>query len=145
MIMENMQIRQDSEDKRQADCWQWLWNTYLNTRGLCFHIRNGGSLKGTKQERQREGNKFKAMGVLAGMPDLCLAIAGKQAGTSSHGLANALYIEMKTDKGKESPEQLQRHKELRAANNRVEVVRSLTDFQIVIHDYLSLNNFYLLK
>jgi hypothetical protein len=136
-----------SEDSIQAECWQWLYNTYPKTRGLCFHIRNGGSLTSA-----REGNKFKAMGVVPGVPDICLAIPQPYAikhlnpsghgYTIQHGMYGALYIEMKTEKGKHSTEQKNVQAALIAAGNRVEHARSLEEFKAAIYNYLGENNIY---
>lgn len=53
-----------NEDQMTADCWQYAHNTYQVLRGLIFHVPNGG--KRTPQEAM----KFKAMGVVPGIPDL---------------------------------------------------------------------------
>lgn len=58
---------------------------------LLHHIPNGG-----KRDRV-EAAHLKAQGVKRGVPDLCLPVARDKF----HGL----YIEMKTDKGRTSPEQ----------------------------------------
>lgn len=65
---------------------------------LLFHIPNGGS------RSKREGAQFKAMGVKAGVPDLCLPV--------KRGEFGALWIEMKADNGKVSPEQQEWHQSL---------------------------------
>jgi hypothetical protein len=60
-----------TEDQLQAKCWQWLWNTYPQLRGLCWHVPNGGA------RVLIEAVKFKAMGVLAGVADLHLFFKGE--------------------------------------------------------------------
>ena len=60
----------NSESRIQSQCFTWFWNKYPQYRGLLFHIPNGG--KRTKVEAAR----LKAMGVVPGVPDLFLAIAG---------------------------------------------------------------------
>lgn len=71
----------ESEDRIQAECVEWFWNTFPEYRRLLFHIPNGG--KRTKIEAGR----FKAMGVLPGIPDLFFSYPNK----GYHGM----YIEMK--------------------------------------------------
>jgi hypothetical protein len=117
----------DSEEKIQADCFQWLWNTYPRTRGLCFHIPNGG-YRGIEQ-----ATRFKAMGVVRGIPDLCLALPGM---LNMH-YKNALYIEMKADKGKASHDQERVHTALRMAGNGVVICKSLEEFKEIVLTYLS--------
>ncbi len=117
-----------SEAKIQSDCFQWLWNTYPSTRRLCFHIPNGGL------RSAREAATFKAMGVVAGIPDLCLAIASSSYDkTYSH----ALYIEIKTATGKTSPEQEACHIALKNADNAIAIVRSLEEFKQTVTTYLA--------
>lgn len=122
-----------SEDKIQADCFFWLRNTYRRTYKLCFHIPNGGLRSG------REAKKLEAMGVVAGIPDLFLAIPENKflpGAALMHTKAYGLFIEMKTSKGNESPDQKSAHAALRAAGFRVETIRSLEEFQTLINDYL---------
>ena len=65
---------------------QMIAATWLTKNGILFyHIPNGG------YRRKEEGAKFKAMGVKAGVPDICIPIPRK----SHHGL----YIELKRVSG----------------------------------------------
>ena len=76
-----------TEDAEQMALFRWAElqaGKYPELR-LLFHIPNGGS------RGKAEAGRFRAMGVKAGVPDLCLPIA--KAGY--HGL----YIEMKRTKG----------------------------------------------
>lgn len=111
-----------NESAIQSECVLWLWNNYRRTRGLLYHIPNGGS------RTAREGATFKAMGVVAGIPDLCLAIP-------MNGCP-ALYIEMKTDIGKLSPAQSDAIGRLTSAGNRVELCRSFEEFKSIVVAYL---------
>jgi hypothetical protein len=112
-----------SEDKIQSDCFLWLYNQYPNTRRLLYHIPNGGL------RNPKEANKLKAMGVVPGIPDLCLAIPS--------GQYSALYIEMKTTSGITSEAQKQVHSILELAGNKVVIVKSFDEFKIVVLDYLN--------
>jgi hypothetical protein len=77
-----------TELQEHITCVEWL-----ELKGILhFHIPNGG------YRNQREGAKFKRMGVKAGIPDLCIPIARK----GFHGL----YIELKRARhGRESERQ----------------------------------------
>lgn len=121
----------ESEDKIQAQCFTWLWNTYPKIRRLCFHIPNGGN------RSAREGNKFTAMGVIPGIPDLSLAVSSMQ-GPIRYG---CLFIEMKTPKGKPSEEQIRTHEALSAAGNRVVFCRSLIEFKEIVNNWLKGSDF----
>lgn len=57
-----------SESKIQADFHIKLWNTYPRTRKLCFHVPN------RYYNSILEGARYKAMGVLAGVPDYFIMI-----------------------------------------------------------------------
>lgn len=120
-----------TEGRIQSDCFLWLWNGYPKTRGLLYHIANGG------YRTPVEAMRFKAMGVVPGMPDLHLAISSDNYGQRFH----SLYIEMKTDKGKESPEQIKVHTALRKAGNMVATVRTLEEFQELIKTYLMYSDY----
>jgi hypothetical protein len=112
------------ENKLQSDCFIWFWNNYVNFRYLMYHIPNGGN------RSAREGNMFKAMGVIAGIPDLCLALPKNEYG--------ALYIEIKFGKGKQSQKQIDVANALKNAGNKVVVIYSLEEFKKEITEYISL-------
>ncbi len=92
-----------------------------------FHaIPNGGRRSITT------ARDLKAEGVRAGMPDLHLPVArGGWAG---------LWIEMKSEKGRVSPEQAAMHKLLTEHNNLVIVCRSSNQAIDEIKEYLSIKN-----
>jgi hypothetical protein len=73
------------------------------------------------------------MGVVAGIPDLCLAIP-------RNGFA-ALYLEMKTGTGALSPDQIKEHGRLQDAGNKVVVCRSLEEFKCAVMDYLKASEY----
>ncbi len=77
---------------------------------LLHAIPNGG------QRSVITGARLKAEGVLVGIPDLCLPVP--------RGGSGALYLEVKTEKGKLSPAQNEMTTRLIEAGNAVHVVRS---------------------
>lgn len=58
---------------------------------LLYHVPNGGSRK------KAEAGRFRAEGVKAGVPDLCLPVA--------RGGYHGLYVEMKRQKGSKTSEE----------------------------------------
>lgn len=110
-----------TEDQLQAKCFQLAWNQYPQTRRLLFHIPNGG------HRSKREAMKFKAIGVVAGMPDLCFLWNGK-----------AHFMELKTSRGKVSPIQKKVHEAITAQNIEVHIVRSVGEFEFLIKSILNL-------
>jgi hypothetical protein len=92
------------EHQHQSDLFQWVdlqMNAYPELR--FFHaIPNGAKLPYT---RRQDGTRFsrqavylKREGLRSGVPDTCLPVP--------RGSYNGLYIEMKTEKGKPTEEQL---------------------------------------
>ena len=77
-----------TEDKLQTTCFQWFWNNFPEKRGQLFHVNQ-------KAKNAIEGNRMKAMGVVAGVSDLVYLQPG--------GMVK--FIEMKTETGTQSPEQ----------------------------------------
>lgn len=69
------------------------------------------------------GARLKAMGLKAGMPDLMIWWPG------SDGWARCLGIELKSAKGRLSPDQRATHAALREAGCLIEVCRSIDDVQ----------------
>lgn len=60
-----------SEERLQADCFQWFWNTYPQYRRLLWAVPNGG------WRNKKEAAKLKATGVVKGVHDLHLFFEGK--------------------------------------------------------------------
>lgn len=55
----------------QAECFKYAWNHYPQTRGMIFHVPNGG------YRNKAEAVKFKAIGLVAGVPDIIFLWKGK--------------------------------------------------------------------
>jgi hypothetical protein len=104
-----------SEDRIQADCFAWFHNTYPALRGLLYHVPNGGN------RSQIEANKFKAIGVVSGVPDL-----------EFHFWKRTFFFECKTPKGVVSKDQKKIHSLLTEHGFLVWVFRSLEEFQQII-------------
>jgi hypothetical protein len=113
-----------SEEYLQSLCYQWFHNTYPALRGLLFHIPNGGN------RSVREGAKFKAMGVVPGVPDLLLCVP---CGMAWH----ALFIEMKAQGGKLSPAQVKEQPRLRSAGYAVETIDSIDAFKALVSNWVA--------
>lgn len=75
----------------------FLWAAYQSGKypelKLIYHIPNEG------KRSISAGSRLKSEGLKKGVPDICLPI--------SNGKYSALYIEMKSEKGKPSKEQLE--------------------------------------
>ena len=72
-------------------------------------------------------------GLTRGIPDLCLPVPKRSQG---HIIYSALYVEVKTPKGRVTPEQRACHEFLREKGYRVEVVRTVEEGITAIMDYL---------
>lgn len=85
-----------SESEEQQCLFRWA--AYQNGRfpelALLYHVPNGGS------RRKAEAGRFRAEGVKAGVPDLCLPVA--------RGGYHGLYIELKRQKGSKTSEDQKR-------------------------------------
>ena len=100
-----------SESQLQAQIFQWHWNNVPAERGLLFHVNN-------KARNAIEGNRFKAMGVIAGVSDLIYLKPG--------GLP--ILIELKTETGTQSHEQRKWEIAVKAAGYSYLICRSIADF-----------------
>jgi len=91
---------------------------------LLYHIPNGGGRDAI------EGKHLREQGVKPGVPDLCLPVP--------RGQYDALYIELKTEKGKASPEQEWWIRELTSQGNYAEVCHGWRSAIRVIEWYMKL-------
>lgn len=110
------------EDNLQKSCVRWFSYQYPNYEKLLHHSPNGG------KRNAIEAAKFKAMGVRAGFPDLMLCVARN----GYHGL----FIELKTEKGRQTDNQKFYQYMLEEQGYHYVVVRSIEEFQTVINEYM---------
>lgn len=114
----------DSEHNLQVACVNWFRATHRDIAQMLFAIPNGGWRNLTTAA------KLKAEGVVAGVPDLFLAVP--------RGEYHGLWIEMKNGKaGRLSEPQKQMLANLRNENYKCEVCHSWTDFCKIIQEYLN--------
>jgi VRR-NUC domain len=136
----NPLLPKQSEDDLQIGCVQWFDYQYPHFSRLLFHIPNGGKRAKT-EVRDRYGRvksvpveaaRLKRMGTRRGVCDLFFSV--------SCGVYHGLYIEMKTLEGKTSKEQREFMMLAGAQGYRVEVCRTLEQFQKIIKEYLALGS-----
>ena len=102
----NLKRGEDTEQMGVVDWANWNTNRFPELK-LLFHIPNGGKRSAT------EAARFKAMGVKAGVPDLCLPVP-------MNGYAGP-YIEMKYGKNKTTDAQKEWIAALKAQGYKVTV------------------------
>lgn len=114
-----------SEHDLQTACVNWFRMQYREYAHLLIAIPNGG------QRDVRVARKLKAEGVVAGVPDLFLAVARGQ----SHGL----WIEMKNGKaGRVSEHQHYMLDALARQGYKGVVCRTFDEFREIIKSYMNI-------
>ena len=113
----------DEEHRLQCACVRWFRYQYPEFRSLLFAVPNGGRRDATTAA------KLKMEGVVAGVSDLILLVR--------RGGYGGLLIEMKTDKGRQSPEQKAWQKAVEAEGYLYKVCRNLDEFIAIITEYLN--------
>lgn len=118
--------RSNEESKLQKACVQWFRTQY--PQHILFAIPNGG------KRGVIEASIMKAEGVLAGVPDLFLAVPQQY----EDGVLKApgLFIEMKTPDGAMSDNQKVIMPKLKNAGYPVVICRSFEAFKTAVDDYL---------
>ena len=121
-----------SESAIQISCVQWLHNTHPETRGLYVAIpnENSRSVYETKKQQLMSGSIRKNMGVTAGAADSALFM--------QRGGYGALFVEFKTEIGKQSDAQKLFQQNVEAQGYKYIIVRSLEQFKQEIENYLNL-------
>jgi hypothetical protein len=104
-----------TEDQLQAQIFQWHWNNVPAERGLLFHVQQ-------KARNAIEGNRFKAMGVVAGVSDLIYLKPG----------GKPILVELKTETGTQSPAQREWQQKAESAGYSYQIIRTLADFQKIV-------------
>lgn len=99
-----------TEEQLQASIFQWHWNNRPEERGLLFHCQQ-------KARNAIEGNRFKALGVVAGVSDLIYLKPG----------GNPVLMELKTETGTQSQVQKDWEVRVKQAGYEYVIIRSLAD------------------
>jgi hypothetical protein len=117
-----------SEHELQVSFVTWFRNRYRQHAERLFAIPNGAALSGDRIARAKQWQRLQAEGALPGVADLFLAVpSGELAG---------LWIEMKTQKGRQSDAQKRFEMNMIAAGFGYAMPRSREEFQKVITSYL---------
>lgn len=105
-----------SEDKLQATCFQWANNNYClkhhKPRLSIFSVPNGGT------RNKVEVMTLKSTGLKAGVSDLIALFPGK-----------AVFFELKTETGRQSPEQIDFQTVVEALGFEYHLIRSFDQFK----------------
>lgn len=110
-----------SEDNLTSRCYLWFHNNYPQHRGRLFHVPNGGSRSAS------EGNRLKAMGVVAGVPDFIYISR----------IGGIIGIELKVGKNPLSPQQLALHLAWAKVGVKVHVIRDdIEEFKKIILEWI---------
>jgi hypothetical protein len=117
-----------SEYTEQCALFEWALRMEgrLPVLRLLHHIPNGG------KRDKITGAQLRRAGVRAGVPDNCLPVSGRYAGDEGCGL----YIELKTDRGRQSKEQREWARLLGEQGHLVMVERSWWSAARLIVEYL---------
>lgn len=110
------------ESKLQQHCVRWFDLQYPKLKQLLFAIPNGGK-RGVVEAKIMKGE-----GVRAGVADLFLSVSKSEC----HGL----YIEMKTEKGKQTDSQATFEQAVTAQGYQYHIIRTFEDFRVLIQGYL---------
>lgn len=106
------------EDKIQAECVKWFTNNYClrhhSPKCVIFSVPNGGF------RNKIEAMKLVATGMKAGVSDLIVLFPNR-----------ALFIEMKTATGRQSPDQKEFEKDVTALGFEYFLARSVDEFKSI--------------
>ena len=123
----------EEEHNIQAACVRWFNLQWPQYRGLLFAVPNGGA------RSKATAGKLKAEGVVPGVADLILLVPKCVKAHDDEGWYNtihALCIEMKTAKGRQSPEQKEWQANVESKGYKYAVCHSLDEFMAVVNVYL---------
>lgn len=109
-----MEIKK-TEQRIQADSYQWFNNSFPSLRGLLYHVPNG------ELRDPITASKLKAMGVVAGIPDIVF-----------HYRTKTYFFEFKKPGGTISDDQKKIHKQLDLHRFVVYVLDTIEEFQYLI-------------
>lgn len=118
-------LSRQGEHAEQAALMRWAMfaRARLPELALLYAIPNGG------HRHKATAARLKAEGVKRGVPDVCLPV--------SRGGIHGLYVELKTERGKPTPEQLGWIRALRRQGYAACVCRGWEQARAAIENYLA--------
>lgn len=115
------------EGRIQSECVKIAWNEYPQTRGLYYAIPNENS---RVDSNSATGAIRRAMGITAGVADTFLAMA--------RGGYFGLYIEFKSEIGRQRKEQIEFQKRVEKQGYKYVVVRSVEEWRKEWDEYFAM-------
>ena len=112
------------EEVLQANCYRWFHNTFPLWRKMLFHVDNNSW-------NAVIGARKKALGVKAGVSDFILIT-----------FLAVVFIEMKTDEGEQSDEQVDFQRKVNERNHEYVIIRSETEFRQFVTRKINESNEY---
>ena len=110
------------ESQLQQSCKRWFDLQYSDLSKLLIAIPNGG------KRNKIEAAIMKLEGIVSGAPDMALLV-----GRSGY---NNLFIELKTEKGRQSESQKAWQKDAEKYGSKYVIIRSVDQFIETINNYL---------
>lgn len=104
-----------TEEQLQAECYRWFWNKFIEERQMLFHVDNN-SYNGII------GNRKKSLGVVKGISDFIFILPN----------GRTAFIEMKTEKGYQKPEQREFMHKVCERGHEYYICRSVDQFKTLI-------------
>lgn len=111
------------EHDLQSSCKAWFDGEHPDLAMLLFAVPNGG------KRSMSEGQRLKDEGVVAGVSDMILLLP--------RGVHNALCLEFKYGRNKQSPKQKEWQSAAESAGARYCIIRDKETFIATINKYLS--------
>lgn len=118
--------KHDESDLQQV-CVKWFRLQYQNI--MIISSLNGAMLSGTPIQRAIKWKRLEREGAVSGVADLQVICRNLTK--------NGLFIEMKTEKGKQSDNQKAFQKYCEKYSYQYSICRSLDEFVKVVTDYLN--------
>lgn len=119
-----------SESALQQSCVRWFDFKYPELKLNLFSIPNEGA------RTPRNGARMKAQGRRAGVADMFLAHAKARNMPFGDYAWHGMFIEFKTSKGRQSPEQAAFQLAVEKQGYEYKIIRSLDEFIFHIESYL---------
>lgn len=123
---------QHIESELQQSCVKWFANQY--PLYWLFSVKNSSKMGG-KKVKGKNGKDIALEAIIAKREGLRKGVADLQL-LYGNGEHYSLFLELKTDVGKQSKEQKEFEAYCHQNNFRYEVIRSLDQFIRVVNDYL---------
>ncbi len=129
-------MRNHTESNLQQACVRWWKMQYPQYSKLLIAIPNHAVLSGDASQRARQWKRLEAEGAVTGAADMVLFMPKRNHLKMVEAMMLGCFFELKTHKGKQSPQQKEFQKQVEAQGYEYVIIKDIESFIKKVKEYI---------